>query len=79
LILGINSRDLRTFETSLDTIIDLLGSIPDDRLVVAESGIHTPEDVRRLRDHGVHSFLVGEAFMRAEHPGKRLAELFGLD
>ncbi len=78
LMLGINSRDLRTFETRLDTIIDLLGAIPDDRLVIAESGIHTPEDVRLLREHGVHSFLVGEAFMRAEHPGERLAALFDL-
>ncbi len=76
LMLGINSRDLRTFETNLETIIDLLASIPDDRLVVAESGIHTPQDVARLRDNGVHSFLVGEAFMRAEHPGERLATLF---
>ena len=76
LLLGINSRNLRTFETNLDTIVDLLGSIPDDRLVIAESGIHTPEDVRRMRDAGVHSFLVGEAFMRAEHPGERLAALF---
>ena len=78
LMLGINSRDLRTFETRLDTIIDLLGAIPDDRLVIAESGIHTPEDVRLLREHGVHSVLVGEAFMRAEHPGERLAALFDL-
>jgi indole-3-glycerol phosphate synthase len=76
-LLGINSRNLRTFETNLDTIVDLLGSIPDDRLVIAESGIHTPEDVRRMRDNGVHAFLVGEAFMRAEHPGERLAALFG--
>ncbi len=76
LMLGINSRDLRTFETNLDVIIDLLASIPDDRLVIAESGIHTPQDVKRLRDNGVHSFLVGEAFMRAEHPGERLAALF---
>ena len=76
LMLGINSRDLRTFETNLETIIDLLASIPDDRLVIAESGIHTPQDVARLRDNGVHSFLVGEAFMRAEHPGERLATLF---
>ena len=76
-LLGINSRNLRTFETNLDTIVDLLGSIPDDRLVIAESGIHTPEDVRRMRDNGVHGFLGGEAFMRAEHPGERLAELFG--
>jgi indole-3-glycerol phosphate synthase len=76
LLLGINSRNLRTFETNLDTVVDLLGLIPDDRLVIAESGIHTPEDVRRMRDSGVHSFLVGEAFMRAEHPGERLAALF---
>jgi indole-3-glycerol phosphate synthase len=76
LMLGINSRDLRTFETNLDTIVDLLASIPDDRLVIAESGIHTPQDVKRLRDNGVHSFLVGEAFMRAEHPGECLAALF---
>lgn len=76
LMLGINSRDLHTFETNLDSIVDLLASIPDDRLVVAESGIHTPQDVKRLRDNGVHGFLVGEAFMRAEHPGERLAALF---
>lgn len=77
LMLGINSRDLRTFETNLETIMDLLASMPDDRLVIAESGIHTPQDVARLRDNGVHSFLVGEAFMRAPHPGERLAMLFG--
>lgn len=76
LMLGINSRNLRTFETSLDTVVELLGAIPDDRLVVAESGIHTRDDVQRLRDEGVHVFLVGEAFMRAEHPGERLASLF---
>jgi indole-3-glycerol phosphate synthase len=76
LMLGINSRNLRTFETNLDTVVELLAAIPDDRLVIAESGIHTPEDVNRLRDSGVHSFLVGEAFMRAEHPGERLAALF---
>jgi indole-3-glycerol phosphate synthase len=75
-MLGINSRNLRTFETNLDTVVELLAAIPDDRLVIAESGIHTPEDVNRLRDSGVHSFLVGEAFMRAEHPGERLAALF---
>jgi indole-3-glycerol phosphate synthase len=77
LMLGINSRDLRTFETNLDTVVDLLASIPDDRLVIAESGINTPQDVERLRERGVHGFLVGEAFMRAEHPGERLAALFG--
>ena len=77
LMLGINSRDLRTFETNLDTVVDLLASVPDDRLVIAESGIHTPQDVERLRNSGVHGFLVGEAFMRAQHPGERLAALFG--
>ena len=77
LVLGINSRNLRTFETNLDTVVELLVSIPDERLVVAESGIHTPQDVKRLRDAGVHSFLVGEAFMRAERPGEHLATLFG--
>lgn len=76
LMLGINSRNLRTFETNLDTIVGLLASISDDRLVIAESGIHTREDVKYLRDHDVHSFLVGEAFMRADHPGERLAALF---
>ena len=76
-VLGINSRNLRTFETNLDTVVNLLGAVPDDRLVVAESGIHTRTDVARLRGAGVHAFLVGEAFMRAEHPGERLAALFG--
>lgn len=76
LMLGINSRNLRTFETNLDIVIELLASVPDDRLVIAESGIHTTEDVKRLRERGVHSFLVGEAFMRAERPGERLAALF---
>jgi len=75
-ILGINSRNLRTFETDLGTVIDLLDTVPENRLVVAESGIHSPADVARLREAGVHTFLVGEAFMRAEHPGARLAELF---
>ena len=76
LMLGINSRNLRTFETDLATITDLIPSIPDDRLVIAESGIHTPQDVKHLTEHGVHCFLVGEAFMRAEHPGECLAALF---
>jgi indole-3-glycerol phosphate synthase len=75
-MLGINSRNLHTFETNLDIVVELLSSIPEDRLVIAESGIHTVEDVRRLRECGVHSFLVGEAFMRAQSPGERLAELF---
>lgn len=75
-LIGINNRNLRTFETSLDTTLDLLDAIPDDRLVVTESGIHTPEDVALMRKHHVHAFLVGEAFMRADDPGAKLAELF---
>ncbi|MGI9291831.1 MAG: indole-3-glycerol phosphate synthase TrpC [Gammaproteobacteria bacterium] len=75
-LLGINNRNLRTFETSLDTTLDLLDDIPNDRLVVTESGIHTPDDVTLMRQHNVHTFLVGEAFMRAADPGAKLAELF---
>ncbi len=75
-LIGINNRNLRSFDTSLDTTIDLLGQIPNDRLVVTESGIHTLEDVRHMRENGVHAFLVGEAFMRAENPGAMLAEIF---
>lgn len=75
-LLGINNRDLKRFVTDLDTTIGLLAGIPGDRLVVSESGIHTRDDVARLREAGVHAFLVGEAFMRADDPGARLAELF---
>jgi indole-3-glycerol phosphate synthase len=76
-LLGINNRNLRTFEVSLDTTLELLDRIPADRRVVTESGIHTRADVALMRDHDVHAFLVGEAFMRADDPGARLAELFG--
>lgn len=76
-LIGINNRDLRSFETSLDVTLDMLGQIPDDRLVVTESGIHTADDVSLMRGRGVHTFLVGEAFMKAPDPGARLAELFG--
>jgi indole-3-glycerol phosphate synthase len=76
-LVGINNRDLHSFETRLETTLSLLDRIPADRLVVTESGIHTPEDVARMRAHGVHAFLVGEAFMRADDPGARLAALFG--
>ena len=76
-LIGINNRDLRSFETRLETTIELLASIPEERIVVTESGIHQPADVHYLRRHGVHAFLVGEAFMRAEDPGARLAQLFG--
>lgn len=76
-IVGINNRNLRTFDVSLHTTLDLLAQIPDERLVVTESGIHVPEDVSLMRAHQVHAFLVGEAFMRADKPGEKLAELFG--
>lgn len=76
-LVGINNRDLATFATSLDTTIDLLGTVPDDVTVVTESGIHTHDDVRRLRDAGVHAFLVGTAFMREPDPGNALQRLFG--
>jgi indole-3-glycerol phosphate synthase len=76
-LIGINNRDLRTFKTHLDTTLRLLRDIPDDRLVVTESGLHTPAEVALLREHGVHAFLVGEAFMRAVEPGEKLADLFG--
>ncbi|WP_411885662.1 indole-3-glycerol phosphate synthase TrpC [Polaromonas sp. YR568] len=76
-LIGINNRNLKTFEVSLDTTLGMLGKIPADRLLVTESGIATPADVKRLRDAGVNAFLVGEAFMRAEDPGLALAQLFG--
>jgi len=75
-MIGINNRNLRTFELRLETTLDLLKQIPDDRLVVTESGIHTRADVALMRDHNVHAFLVGESFMRADDPGQKLAELF---
>lgn len=75
-LVGINNRDLRTFVTRLETTLDLLPRIPANRIVVTESGIRTREDVARLRTHQIHAFLVGEAFMRADDPGARLADLF---
>ncbi len=77
-LIGINNRNLRSFETSLETTINLLKQIPDDRIVVTESGIHTQKDVQLMRQNGVNAFLVGEAFMRADDPGAKLDELFGL-
>ena len=75
-LVGINNRNLRTFETRLETTLDLLAVVPLDRIVVTESGIMGLEDVRRMREAGVHGFLVGEAFMRAKDPGKALEDLF---
>lgn len=75
-LVGINNRNLKTFEVTLDTTIALLADVPKDRLLVTESGITTPADVARMREAGVHAFLVGEAFMRASDPGEALAELF---
>jgi len=75
-LIGINNRNLRTFEVELDTTLSQLGRIPSDRIVVTESGILTPNDVAVMRHAGVHAFLVGEAFMRAPSPGAELARLF---
>jgi indole-3-glycerol phosphate synthase len=75
-LVGINNRNLRTFDVTLDTTLGLLSAIPPERLVVTESGILGPQDVQRMRDANVHAFLVGEAFMRAENPGQELARLF---
>jgi indole-3-glycerol phosphate synthase len=76
-LVGINNRDLHSFDVSLDTTFDLLERIPSDKIVVTESGIHTREDVAAMRSRGVNGFLVGESFMRAEDPGQKLKELFG--
>lgn len=76
LLIGINNRDLRSFRTTLETTLGLLSRIPDHHIVVTESGIHTSTDVRTMRQAGVNAFLIGEAFMRAERPGAKLAELF---
>jgi indole-3-glycerol phosphate synthase len=75
-LLGINNRNLKTFEVTLDTTLGLLAQVPADRLLVTESGILGRADVQRMRDAKVHAFLVGEAFMRAHDPGAALAELF---
>ncbi|HNJ84352.1 MAG TPA: indole-3-glycerol phosphate synthase TrpC [Piscinibacter sp.] len=76
-LVGINNRNLRTFEVTLDTTIGLLPRVPAERLLVTESGILAPADVKRMRDARVNAFLVGEAFMRAADPGAALASLFG--
>lgn len=75
-LIGINNRNLRSFEVSLDTTLTMKDALPADRLLVTESGIRTPQDVATMRAAGVHAFLVGEAFMRAPEPGVELARLF---
>jgi indole-3-glycerol phosphate synthase len=76
-LIGINNRNLRTFETRLETTLELLPQVPKERIVITESGILKAEDVQRMRQSSVNAFLVGEAFMRAEDPGVELARLFG--
>ena len=75
-LIGINNRDLHTFSTTLNTTYELLAMIPDNRIVVTESGIHSIDDVKAMRGHNVNTFLVGEAFMRAEDSGLQLHEMF---
>jgi len=75
-LIGINNRNLRTFETNLQMTLDLKESIPTDRLIITESGIHTRENVELMLSNDVYAFLVGEAFMRVEHPGQKMRELF---
>lgn len=75
-LIGINNRDLHTFNTSLDTTYRLQAMIPSDRIVVTESGIHTRDDVQAMRERGIYAFLVGEAFMRADEPGECLRDMF---
>jgi len=78
-LIGVNNRNLRTFEVSLDTTLSLMGSVPQNRLLITESGILAREDVLHMTSAGVHAFLVGEAFMRAPDPGAAMATLFALD
>ncbi len=75
-LIGVNNRNLRTFDTSLDTTLSMLDMVSDKHILVTESGIHTKDDVQLMRDNNVNAFLVGEAFMRADDPGEKLAELF---
>ena len=75
-LIGINNRNLRTFETSLDTTLNMIDMVDENHILVTESGIHSKADVQLMRDNGVNAFLVGEAFMRASSPGEKLAELF---
>lgn len=75
-LIGINNRNLHTFELTLQTTFDLLPMMPKDKMTITESGIHTPADVILMRKHNINAFLVGESFMRASDPGAKLAELF---
>lgn len=75
-LIGINNRNLHTFETDLQTSIELAKLVPEDKTVVTESGIHTADDVRLMLDNGIYGFLVGESFMRADEPGEKLQQLF---
>jgi indole-3-glycerol phosphate synthase len=77
-LIGINNRNLRSFEVSLQVTLDLLAQIPADRIVVTESGIVVAADVERMRHHAVHTFLVGETFMRAPNPGVALSHIFAV-
>ena len=76
-LVGINNRNLHTFELTLQTTFDLFSMVPENRIVITESGINTPADVTLMTNQKVNSFLVGESFMRASDPGAKLAELFG--
>lgn len=78
-LVGINNRNLRTFDVTLQTTLDLLEMLPKDRIVITESGIFTPDDVKLMMDHDVNTFLVGEAFMRQPEPGEELARVFNLN
>ena len=77
-LIGINNRNLRTFETALQTTLELKQQIPEDRIIITESGIHTRDDVQLMLDNDIYAFLVGEVFMRAESPGRKMSELFAL-
>ncbi|CAA9889169.1 Indole-3-glycerol phosphate synthase [Candidatus Methylobacter favarea] len=77
-LIGINNRNLRTFETSLQTSLNLKARIPDDRIIITESGIHNRQDVQLMLDNDIYTFLVGEVFMRAENPGQKMREVFSL-
>jgi indole-3-glycerol phosphate synthase len=77
-LIGVNNRNLRTFETSLRTTLNLKAQIPEDRILITESGIHNQQDVQLMLDNDIYTFLVGEVFMRAENPGQKMRELFSL-